>query len=137
MNTIKKITAGIFLTIGIAILILGTVDLINPKSSKQDKDGSFAAMVLFGLPSTTLGTWIIWSLHQQNQQKINQLNLEKEQLLLNLIQQYEGEITIAKFALAAQITIEEAKLYLNEKAKQLNGNFEASNEGGIIYKFPT
>ena len=77
MRTLKKITAGIFLTIGLAILILGTIDLINPTPSKQDKDGSLAAMVLFGLPSTTLGTWITWSLRQQHQKQIKQLKLGK------------------------------------------------------------
>ncbi|MTJ10908.1 MULTISPECIES: hypothetical protein [unclassified Anabaena] len=137
MNTIKKITAGFFLTIGLAIFILGTVDLTNPNTTQKGKEGALGAMVLFGLPSTALGTWIIWSLRQQHQKQLKQLNLEKEQLFLNLLQQQEGEITITKFALAAQIPIEEAKLYLDEKAKQLNGNFEASNEGGIIYKFPT
>jgi predicted HTH domain antitoxin len=93
-------------------------------------------MVIFGLPSTALGTWIIWSLRQKHQYKIKQLNLEKEQLLLNLIQQNEGEITVTRFALVAQIPIAEAKAYLDEKAKQLNADFEASDEGGMIYKFP-
>jgi predicted HTH domain antitoxin len=136
MNTIKKITAGFFLTIGLAILLLGIIDLTNPNTPQKSKDGALAAMVLFGLPSTTLGTWIIWSLRQKHQYKIKQLNLEKEQLLLNLIQQNEGEITVTRFALVAQIPIAEAKAYLDEKAKQLNADFEASDEGGMIYKFP-
>jgi hypothetical protein len=136
MKRLKKITSGIFLTIGIAIFILGTVDLINPKTSQKDKDGSLAAIVLFGFPSTTLAIFIIWDLHQQHQKKIKQLNLEREQLLLNLLQQYEGEITVTKFALNAQISIEEAKIYLDVKAKQLNADFLPSDEGGIIYKFP-
>jgi hypothetical protein len=33
-----------------------TVDRINPKSCKQDKDGSLAAMAILGLPSTALET---------------------------------------------------------------------------------
>jgi hypothetical protein len=92
MNTIKKITADIFLTIGISILLLGTIDLANPKAAKKDKEGALAAIVLFSLPSTTIGTWLIWSLHQQHQQQIKKSNLEKEQLFLKLIQQYAGEI---------------------------------------------
>lgn len=67
MKTIKKILAGTFLTIGLAILLLGTLDLINSKKTSADKEGALAALVVFGLPSTAIGTWIIWSLRQQHQ----------------------------------------------------------------------
>lgn len=62
--------------------------------------------------------------------------LEREQLFLRLLQQGEGAITVTKFALSAQISIEEAKLYLDEKATQLNANFEANDKEGLIYRFP-
>jgi hypothetical protein len=136
MKVFKKITAGIFLIIGLSILLLGSIDLINPNATKKDKEGSLAAIVLFSLPSTSLGAWIVWSLRQQHLKQAKQLNLDKEQQFLRIIEQHEGEITVTKFALAAQIPIEEAKLYLDQKAKQLNAEFEASNEGGIIYRFP-
>ncbi|MGM3309768.1 hypothetical protein ACSQ6I_27930 [Anabaena sp. WFMT] len=136
MKLLKKIFAGSFLIIGLAILLLGTMELIDSNKSKEDKEGALAAIVVFGIPSTTIGTWIIWSLHQQHQQKLKQFQLEREQLFLRLLQQEEGRVTITKFALFAQISIEEAKQYLDEKAKQLNANFETSDQEGIIYKFP-
>jgi hypothetical protein len=136
MNTIKKITAGIFLIIGISILLLGTIDLANPKATNKNKEGALAAIVLFSIPSTSLGAWIVWSLRQQHLKQVKQLNLEKEQLFLHLLQEHQGEITITQFALTAQISIEAAKLYLDEKAKQLNANFEANDDKGIVYKFP-
>jgi hypothetical protein len=73
MRTVKKILAGTFLTIGLAILLLGTLDLINPKKTSADKEGALAALVVFGLPSTAIGTWIIWSLRQQHQQEIKKM----------------------------------------------------------------
>ncbi|MBS9393986.1 MAG: hypothetical protein HEQ29_12825 [Dolichospermum sp. LBC05a] len=136
MKILKKIFAGSFLVIGLAILLLGTIDLIDSNKSKDDKEGALAAIVVFGIPSTAIGTWIIWGLRQQYQQKLKQLQLEREQLFLRLLQQEEGRVTITKFALAAQISIEEAKQYLDEKAKQLNANFEPSDNEGIIYIFP-
>ncbi len=136
MKTFKKILAGSFLTIGLAILLLGTLDLIDSKKSSAEKEDSLAALVIFGLPSTGIGTWIIWSLRQQHEKQVKQLNLAKEQLFLQLLQQENGELTVTKFALSAQISIEEAKLYLDEKAKQLNANFEISDKEGIIYRFP-
>ena len=122
--------------ISLSILLLGTIDLATPNSPKKDKEGALAAIVLFGLPSTAMGTWLIWSLRQQNQKQLKELDLEREQLLLQLIQQNQGKITVIGFAASAQISIEEAQQYLDEKAKQLNANFEATDEGEIIYRFP-
>ncbi|WP_353933056.1 hypothetical protein WJM97_10950 [Okeanomitos corallinicola TIOX110] len=136
MKIIKKIFAGSFLVIGLAILLLGTIELIDSNKSNEDKEGALAAIVVFGIPSTAIGTWIIWGLRQQHEQKLKQFQLEREQLFLRLLQQEEGRVTITKFALAAQISIEEAKQYLDEKAKQLNANFETSDNEGIIYRFP-
>ncbi|MDK2409109.1 hypothetical protein QHH11_13600 [Aphanizomenon sp. PH219] len=133
MKTFKKILAGSFLTIGLAILLLGTLGLIDTNAPKE---GALAALIILGLPSTAIGTWIFWSLRQQHERQLKELNLAKEQLFLRLVKQAEGEITVPKFALSAQISIAEAKLYLDEKAKQLNGNFEISDQEGIIYKFP-
>ncbi len=136
MKTLKKILAGSFLTIGLAILLLGTLDLIDSKKTSKYKEDSLAAIVIFGLPSTAIGTWIFWSLRQQHKKQLKELNLAKEQLFLRLLQQEAGAITVPKFALSAQISIEEAKLYLDEKAKQLNASFETSDQEGIIYRFP-
>jgi predicted HTH domain antitoxin len=134
MKILKKIFTGVSLIIGISILLLGTIDLANPNATKKDKEGALAAIVLFSLPSTAIATWLIWSLRQEHQQQLKQSDLEKEQLFLRLLQQ-EGEITVTKFALYAQISIEEAKQYLDQKAKQLSADFEVSDEGGIIYRF--
>jgi len=136
MNIIKQLFAFFMLITSLLILLLGTIDLANPNSPKKDKEGALAAIVLFSLPSAAMGTWLIWSLRQQNQKKLEQLNLAKEQLLLHLIQQNQGKITVTGFATSAQISIEEAQQYLDEKAKQLNANFEATDEGFIIYQFP-
>ncbi|BAZ33303.1 hypothetical protein NIES4074_58130 [Cylindrospermum sp. NIES-4074] len=136
MKTLKKVIAGIFLITGLSILLLGTIDLVNPKATKEDKEGSLAAIVLFGLPPTAISTWIIWSLYQQHQQKLEQLNLEREQQFLRLLQQNGGEMTVTNFALSAQISIKDAKLYLDQKAKELGANFEVSDEKGVIYRFP-
>jgi hypothetical protein len=38
-------------------------------------------------------------------QQLKQLNLEREQLFLQLLQ-HNGEVTVANFALAAQIAVE-------------------------------
>ena len=136
MKKLKKIFAGLLLIIGVSITSLVSIDFLNPNSTQEDKEGALAAVFLFGVPSTAIGSWLLWSLKQDDKQRINQLEQQKEQIFLNLSQETEGKITITQFALTAQISIEEAKEYLDIKAKQLDANFEVSNEGGIVYKFP-
>jgi hypothetical protein len=78
MKKLKKIAAGFFLITGLSLLLLGMIDIANPNAPKKDKEGALAAIALFSLPSTAIGTWLIWGLRQQHQQQLKQLNLEKE-----------------------------------------------------------
>lgn len=136
MRFLKIAFASLCLVIGVPILLLGSVELLNAETSQDDREGATAAIIIFGLPPTAVGSWLLFSLRQQNQDQSQKLDLERDQLFLQLLQQHEGDLTVTKFALAAQISIEEAKLYLDQKAQQLDANFEPGDEGGIIYKFP-
>lgn len=136
MKTLKKFTGGFFLLIGIAIMILGTVDLSSSNKTQDDKDGALAAMVLFGVPAIAFGGWLFKGLSQENQQKLKQLSQHKEQVFLQLLEQNNKPITVTSFALAAKISIAESQQYLDEQALKLNADFDTTEEGGIIYKFP-
>lgn len=136
MRFLKIAFASLCLVIGVPILLLGTVELLNDETSQEDREGATAAIIIFGLPPTAVGSWLLFSLRQHNQNQSQKLDLERDQLFLKLLQQHEGDLTVTTFALAAQISIDEAKLYLDEKAQQLDANFEPGDEGGIIYKFP-
>jgi hypothetical protein len=136
MRTLKKITAGIFFMIGLLLLFSEVSNLVSPTATDSDKKESLEIIAIMSLPSIGIGTWIVWGLRQDHLKKLKQLDLQREQQFLRILQQKEGEITVTAFALAAQIPIDEAKLYLDKKAKQLNASFQPTNEGGIIYKFP-
>lgn len=136
MRVLKTTFAGLCLLIGLPIVLLCTVELLNPETPAEDREEATAAIAILGLPPTAVGAWLLFSLRNQNQHQSQQSDLEREQLFLKLLQQHEGELTVTTFALAAQISIEEAKDYLEAKATQLDANFEPGDEGGIIYKFP-
>lgn len=53
--------------------MVATVEILNPTSSDQDRSGSAAALVLFGLPPTAVGGWLIWSLRQQHGRSLEDL----------------------------------------------------------------
>ena len=136
IKLLQKIAAGACLTIGVPIALLCLVELTSTTNTPEEKENSMAALMLIGLPTTGVGTWLTLNLRHQNQQQKQKFNLAQEQLFLSLLQQNGGKLTITEFAIAAEIPIEEAKEYLDLKANQLNAGFEASDEGGIIYKFP-
>ena len=136
MKNFKKVAAAFFLMIGLAILLLGTSDLVSSEKDKEDKDGALAAIVIFGLPSTVIGGWFVRSLHQQHQLQFKELLRHKEQIFLQLLEQEDQPITIISFARAAQISLEESKQYLDQQALKLNADFDTTEDGGIIYKFP-
>lgn len=71
---------------------------------------------------------------------VKALLLESEQkrlqlVLLELIEQNAGRITVLQLAKNAEISTQLAKQYLDEKAKELNADFEVNEEGNVLYHF--
>jgi hypothetical protein len=76
---------------------------------------------------------------QQNR-KQQALLVESEQkhlqlVFLELIEQNAGRITVLQLAKNAEISTQLAKQYLDEKAKELNADFEVNEEGNVLYRF--
>ncbi|MDY6784705.1 MAG: hypothetical protein SW833_19535 [Cyanobacteriota bacterium] len=136
MKLLKKALTGLFLTLGSLILVLGIIDITDSTLSNEEKQEVLAAIIILGLPSMGMGTYLLWNLNQENQRNIKQLDLEREQLFLQLLQQQGGKITVTQFALAVKVSIKDAQQYLDRKAHQMGASFETTDEGGIIYKFP-
>ena len=136
MKTLKKIIAGICLTFGIGLSMLVVAEVVNPETPSEDKEGAWAALILFSLPQIVLGSGIFWHLHRQHYQKEKQLLLEQEQLFLALLQQQQGTITEIEWATAAKLSLAEAKIYLDRKASELHAHFETTEKGTLVYQFP-
>lgn len=132
MKLVKKIVAGLLLLWGLPLSIWATIDTFNPNTPAEDKQGSVAALIIFGLPPVAIGGLLIHSLRQQHQKS----DREIEQLFLTEIQANDGVVSPIVFATKADLSLEEAKTYLDAKAVQLNGLYEATDSGGILYRFP-
>ncbi|HEY9621993.1 MAG TPA: hypothetical protein V6C78_16680 [Crinalium sp.] len=137
MKLIKSLAAGLFLITGVPLLIgMMVLYIANPSASQKDKEGAIAAMVLFGLPPTGLGAWLVWSLNQQKKQEAKAHEYEKEQLFLDVLQANNGSITAIRFASEANIPVADAKQYLDRKAQELNAIVDITEQGGMVYRFP-
>ncbi|MEM1278764.1 MAG: hypothetical protein AAGG53_01810 [Cyanobacteria bacterium P01_H01_bin.152] len=135
MKLLKKIVAGLLLLWGLPLSIWATVYTLDPNNSSEDKEGSIAALIFFGLPPVAISGLLIHSLYQQHRDSEQKSDSELEQLFLTEIQTNDGVISPVFFALKAELSIEDAKAYLDKKAVQLNGLYEVSESGGVIYRF--
>ena len=136
MKLLKKIFVGLLLLWGLPLSIYCVVELLNPEVSSEDKEGAGAALVLFGLPPIAVSGLLIHSLRQQHQASEAKSDREIELLFLTEIQGNNGIVNPLIFATKTDLSLDETKAYLDEKAVQLNGLYEATETGGIIYRFP-
>lgn len=136
MKWLKKTAAGLLLLWGVPLSIWAVADTFNPDTSAEDKEGAIAALILFGLPPIAISSLLIHSLHQQHHTSTQKSERELEQLFLTELQAHNGVINPIGFATKAAISLDDTKAYLDAKAVQLNGLYEATDTGGILYRFP-
>ena len=134
MRLVKKFAAGVLLLVGIPLSLALIADIFDPETDRTGD--SVAALVLFGLPPIALSGLLIHSLRQQHQASEQKSDREIEQLFLTEIQTNDGVVSPIIFATKTDLSLEDTKTYLDAKAVQLNGLYEATDSGGIIYRFP-
>lgn len=135
MRVLKQITAGLLLILGVPIVLMATLEIVDPKTTPQDRKGATAALVLFGLPLIGSAGGLLWNLRQQQRQVESGRVSQLEQTFLKLLQEGNGYITPLRLAVVAEIPLDQAKAYLDEQSKNLNATFEVSEAGGIVYCF--
>ncbi|MBW4482863.1 MAG: hypothetical protein KME14_10000 [Tildeniella torsiva UHER 1998/13D] len=91
---------------------------------------------MFGVAPTALGTWLAWNLRSNNQQLSQAVSIQQEQMFLQLLQNQAGDLTIVQFAAAAQMPVEQAKAFLDQKAQVLDASFDVKDTGALVYRFP-
>jgi hypothetical protein len=138
MGRLQKNLAIACLLFGLTVLLLAGV-----YAWRSGEDFAFAdpaeagvALVLFGFVPIGFGSWLAWDRYHQRRQSCQALALRQEQVFLHLLQQQGGDLTVVQFAAAAQMPLEPAKAFLDEKARLLNATFDVSETGGMIYQFP-
>ncbi len=131
MKAIKKVSAGLLLTIGFIFLMVPVAVVTRKESTPQDRIDALGSFVL-GLPAAAWGGWLAWQLYRQGQQEVRD---RLHSSFYRLIQQGNGQISLLRFAMETQLPTATAKHYLDEKAKEFDATFDVSEEGGIFYHF--
>lgn len=132
MKRLKKVTAGLLLAFGIPFSILAVTELLNPQTKPKDKEGAMAALIVFTLPATAIGGWLVWGLYKEGK---NENSDHLKSTFFRLLLEGNGRITVMQFARETKLSGEEARQFLDEKAKEFNATFDTDDKGGISYYF--
>lgn len=137
MKIVKKVSAGLLLSIGGIFLLIPVIVWGFPNQNaswedkQEDRDAALGGLVL-GLPMVTWGAWLVRGLHRQGkQEKYDRLNTN----FYKLVKETNGQITVLRFAMENQLPGKQAKEYLDEKAKEFQAAFDVTEDGDIIYRF--
>jgi hypothetical protein len=88
-------------------------------------------LTLMGIGFT--GAWF-WRRYQRSQQ---QQQSALDGVFYQLIQTHQGRITVLDLALNAKLSAGSAKHFLDTKAREFAARFEVTEQGDMIYVFPT
>ncbi|MBE9039536.1 hypothetical protein IQ235_01835 [Oscillatoriales cyanobacterium LEGE 11467] len=139
LKLFKKVAATFLLIFGVPLSVWAIAEIVNPNSTSEDREDAIAALAILTLPPTALGSWLVWGLHKEHQQKLNaQFKAEGDLLqsvFFRILEDNGGQMTILRLAKEAQISGEEARVYLDRKAVEFNATFEVGEQGEITYQF--
>ncbi|AIE74243.1 MULTISPECIES: hypothetical protein [unclassified Synechocystis] len=140
MRLIKQIVAFLLLSLGVPLGLYCVVEIFDSTKSQEDRDGAAAALMIFSLPMSALGGGLLWSAVHDGKKQRQKSALEVAEKLrktfFQILEENNNTITVLQLCKAAEIDGKQAKEYLDQKAIEFNATFEASESGGIIYKFP-
>jgi hypothetical protein len=132
MKLIKKVTAGFLVSLGGVIVLSGVYAPFNHEIDREEQMSQAIACLIFGLPMTGVGGWMFWSLYQQGEkEKRDRL----QSAFFKLLEEGKGQITVLRFAKETHLPGEEAKQFLDAKAKEFNATVDVDEIGGIFYCF--
>ncbi|MGI0487487.1 bL12 family ribosomal protein [Pantanalinema rosaneae CENA516] len=130
MKPLSKTIAIILLMLGAPLTIAMLVEAANPKA--PDRDGAIAAVILFGLPPTVLGSWMLIDGQRKDRLAAHD---RLQSHFFQILQQQQGRVTPLNLAMATGVSGQAAKVFLDAKAKEFDANFEVDETGNVLYCF--
>lgn len=135
MKPIKKLAAGLLISVGFIFLMISVAELIDqdtPPKNKQEASDVTSGGIIIGVPFVVAGGWLIRGLRQQNQKQIGD---RIHSTFYRLVTENNGKITVFRFANETQLTANAAKLYLDQKAQEFDATFDVDVNGNVFYQF--
>ncbi len=138
MKFLTKVTAGFLLSFGFICFMMSAsalpqlADKDQNTLEQQEATDNFFAGIAFGVPLAAGGGYMLWGLRRRHQKQISD---RLDSTFYKMLKADQGRITVLRLAMETQLSGEQAKQYLNQKAKEFNASFEPSDKGDISYHF--
>ena len=138
MKLLTKVTAGFLLSFGFICLMVSASALsqLSDKDQttleRQDATDTFVGGIAFGVPLVAGGGYMLWGLRKRHEKLLRD---RLDSTFYQMLKADNGRITVLQLAMEAQLSGEQAKQYLDQKAKEFNATFEPSDKGNISYLF--
>jgi hypothetical protein len=123
---------------GIVVAILGLLCLLVPVSQVLSSAPEVRlrwlgwAGLFGGVSLTAVGVWYgVDSFTQERRSRREHL----QRTFYAMVEAHNGEFSLLQYAKAADISGQQARAYLDERAQEFNATFEVDMDGGIIYRF--
>ncbi|MDJ0703759.1 MAG: hypothetical protein QNJ46_10810 [Leptolyngbyaceae cyanobacterium MO_188.B28] len=72
-----------------------------------------------------------WWLWRRRQLEIRR----RQQVFYGLLQTHQGRVSVLDFAIAANLSAHESKVFLDHRAEEFLANFEVTEKGDMLYVF--
>lgn len=131
MKIFLNVTMVVSFMVGIPVTLLALRDCLGSGVDAETKQGAFIALMTFGLPLDLLGTWIAVTMYRRFQRN---KTLSRERALTELMQQHHGKVDVRAFAARANMTVEEAKKYLNDEAMKKGAGLQVDTTSTETYQ---
>jgi large subunit ribosomal protein L7/L12 len=99
---------------------------------QQEATDTFFAGIALGVPLAAGGGYTLWKLRRRHEKLLRD---RLDSTFYQMLKADNGRITVLQLAMEAQLSGEQAKQYLDQKAKEFNATFEPSDKGNISYVF--
>lgn len=132
MKRLTKIAIGVLLGLGLPISLLATERLLNRNTIPQDRLEAETALLLFGLPPTLAGGWLVYQGRRKGRKEQGD---RLQATFFQLLQATGGQVTVLQFAMATGLPGKVAKGYLDERAKEFDATFNVTDGGTVSYCF--
>lgn len=129
---------------GSLFLLLGLIVLVPTEDAPSDVTSAIILALIGGLPFAG-GFFILRSgkgvgTPAAGQAASSKPRRSQEEVLrdnfFDLVKQNQGQVTPMQFAMAANVSGEEARQYLQDRAREFGADFQVNDQGTVIYIFP-
>jgi hypothetical protein len=132
MKPITKTLAGLSLAFGLLMAVPTTAEVMGLKAPPSKRSDSAIALLCLGIAPIALGGWLLWD-GKRREQKFQSAHLDD--VFYTLLLQNAGTISPLALSMQSGLSGAEAKAFLDDRARQFNANYAATEQGDVVYVF--